>query len=154
MSEQPQHPRAANPYYRGYSIEQEPDGSRHVVRVEPMCDFCLGRPVKWGFPVQKVTLRIDTGVSGVTDDDWAACDPCKQNIEAQNWAAVLRRSIKVQMSYLAEEHDIPVTNVIIPAGDKRRIERLIKDRWAQFREVRDGPPYPAAEHRQMGGKRG
>lgn len=75
-----------------------------LMRDDVVCDFCSATPVAWTCHVRHDRVEahaIMTGPRGqnidlgmATQDDWAACDPCRKLIEADSRQALLVRSAK------------------------------------------------------------
>ncbi len=65
---------------------------------QPICDLCSEPAVRWSYPARDF---IETGVISPSrvlligsSGGWAACDECHQLIEADDRAALLKRSVE------------------------------------------------------------
>lgn len=129
-------------FYRGLKLRRGRDGRVEAHREFPICDFCLGRPVRWRFPVDRA-VKIEIGPNRVTDDDWAACESCRGLIEAADADALVRRSLEKQIErYFPAPDEIPSSVLRIVEGELRQVHQ-------QFMKARTGPPvrviYPTDE---------
>lgn len=113
-----------------YSIEQP----------ELKCDFCSAPP-KWWYKTDSFQVMVIAQITGLPadqqvclniDGDWAACDACKDLIEAKDWDALVTRSLET----------MPREGVEVPAYMRDFVMTLHK----RFREeLHPGGPRPAEE---------
>lgn len=52
------------------------------------CDFCSSEDVRWDIDCEAIVTSEGMG----SRDSWAACTPCKEMVESQQWEALEKRS--------------------------------------------------------------
>lgn len=66
----------------------------HQITIVSVCDFCGEPEVHWRFPCRAFEMPSPApGPVRLSGDDWAACDPCKELIEADDLKALSRRAV-------------------------------------------------------------
>jgi len=107
-------------------------GTDHLTVVEAFkCDFCSLQedgPRTWRFACRDIVL-MDMGWA--SRGAWAACEPCRLLIEADDYAALLARSL-ASFFRLHPDMDLP------PLWDAMRGQ--VRRMHGAFREGRIGPP--------------
>lgn len=100
------------------------------VEAHPICDFCSIRVSSdevWTCLAGPMSTRIGN-VESRSDDAWAACPACAQDILNERWSRMLTRSAR----RLSLKHtDIPYEMILTGVGDIH----------AQFRRARVGDPF-------------
>lgn len=94
-----------------------------------ICDFCSSPVVRWTFHVLPIPIVVDTpvGVLNCSNDDWAACLPCKLLIDAGNREDLLERTL----------HTYP-TEIRFEAEVRDSVRKF----HGQFFDLLDGPGEP------------
>lgn len=55
----------------------------------PVCDFCISPNRRWRYRTSRFHLPAEDGFQSYTDDgEWAACDSCKDDMEAGAFDAI------------------------------------------------------------------
>jgi hypothetical protein len=98
-----------------------PPDAIELVPEKPKCDFCSSPDATWVYPSKDFTLipEYRWGSTG----GWAACQPCSDLIEADDYAGLTERSL----SYLKISTEVP--------GFGQALANL----HLEFREARTGP---------------
>jgi hypothetical protein len=97
------------------------------------CDFCASDPPAWRYPARDVSLGTITHGSHVTQPislgTWRACCTCSDLIEAGDWPALARRTLR--------SLDVDLRQ----AGPGTRVKLLASFRLVhvQFKTARNGP---------------
>lgn len=66
-----------------------------------VCDFCSSHKVKWEFPCEDFQMpQMDWG----SENGWAACDECKDLIEADDWDALAQRALDTTASSVLRQY--------------------------------------------------
>jgi hypothetical protein len=99
----------------------------------PMCDFCLSRDVRWEYPAAPMDV---TGHPFITHshDEWAACDGCKDLLEAHKLGPLVERCIQGHL-----EAEKPAEWTEPPMSVMRR---QMRENLLRFMDARTGPPRP------------
>ncbi len=58
-----------------------------------ICDFCTQTGPTWRFASRAFRITYGPGVTGHSDEGWAACDPCCQLILADDRKALAERAV-------------------------------------------------------------
>jgi hypothetical protein len=124
------HIRYEHPEY--YQADHEPDP--HVItsygELLAHCDFCLAVVTDggWTYPCKDFYVMVGIGGGKATKygcaGDWCACDDCHQDVETDNWDAMIQRSVTWQQ-----------------AVDKDHCEKFMRNMWVGFENHRTGPAY-------------
>lgn len=61
--------------------------------VNPICDFCGAPEPKWAFPASRFKLAV-----GFSEGGWAACEECRQLVDAGDREGLVRRALATQCS--------------------------------------------------------
>jgi hypothetical protein len=99
----------------------------------PMCDFCLSPDVKWEYPATRMPL-VGHPLINESTGEWAACDGCKELIDAHKLGPLVERSIRGQQE--AARPDNAYTKPL-PIWRRELRENLLR-----FMDARTGPPRP------------
>lgn len=103
-----------------------------------ICDFCSSPNVKWSFPCDSYVAPLMGIPNFYQTEDWAACDKCKELIDAEKWDELSKWSL--------ESPDMewpPITPLT-----KEELLRGIVDMQNGFRANRKGPAVPSSERRR------
>lgn len=99
-----------------------------------VCDFCATtQNVSWSFPCAPFTVVFLPGGEQRYDDDWAACDRCKQFILEDNREALVARALLMD-----RDKRNPLATALI---------RMVHN---GFLNHRTGPPVPYEEDEHAG----
>ena len=108
------------------------------------CDFCSARPVTWCIPCVSFTLPEMPGLPvGVSQGDWAACEPCGSFIAAATPTAKANLLIRA----LAAKGDsvLPVPDATVP-GLSKALRDLKKRLHVRFWRHYQGGAVPIPPH--------
>ncbi|MFE7837346.1 hypothetical protein ACFU53_15320 [Streptomyces sp. NPDC057474] len=93
------------------------------------CDFCVKPSATWAYPCQPFDREVADGIHVVIAGPWNACTPCHRLIEADRWAELRQRSLRLYRYVhgpLARAADTAIAADLAPL-------------WLQFRANRPGP---------------
>jgi hypothetical protein len=99
----------------------------------PMCDFCLHPDVRWEYPATRMPV-VGHALITHSEDEWGACDECKNLIEAHKLGPLVERCVKGQ-----QEADFPAEYTTPPLAIMRR---QMRENLLRFMDARTGPPRP------------
>lgn len=105
---------------------------------EPICDFCLAPDPTWEFPANP-TL-IPDGRFDASPDDWAACDECRELIEAGDFDALVAWVMDKQPVNVPE--GTPMEGGFVHYGPTPARRMAARANIAAFFEARSGPSRP------------
>ena len=112
-------------------INQATAASAYSVRLSVdnlPCDFCNDRHAAWRYPCQTFTRHVG-GVRVIVAGAWRACNRCHRLIEADRWAQLRQRSLRL---YRAAHGPLTAAADTAMAADLAPL-------WLQFRAHRTGP---------------
>lgn len=131
----------SHPLYRGLRFYDGPDGKRRVERRKPLCDFCMDDNVEWGFACTDEEVDLYSEIAQKSDDDWAACDTCKELIVADRWLELAERSVAGQVA-METTDSMPHPELQLSLVGQFRALCMTLRVQADFRRVKkDEPPY-------------
>jgi hypothetical protein len=95
------------------------------------CDFCGDPRPAWRFPACDFTRSVNgnTRCRFASVGPWAACQPCRDLIEAGQWARLRRRFLR--LFHAAAPGLSPAASVPVAAD--------LAPLWLQFQQNRTGP---------------
>lgn len=126
-------------YLEGTHIEVDERGGRHLVRDNPICDFCLAENPTWSYPASPMNIEL-RGAIDATQDDWAACDRCHELLERKDWRTLAVHCLETQAKRFKDgEKIMPILNN--PTLRTKALARLVVH-FLDFEEHRTGPPTP------------
>lgn len=99
---------------------------------EFICDFCSGRPVVMAFAVvpEAIKLQPTETLAGFNDrGNWAACADCAKLVQAEDQAALTRRSAETYLATVVGTNN-PSEETI------KRVERELQPLHTQFFHAR------------------
>lgn len=77
-------------------VQEQPDGRLFEVPLSsPVCDFCGHDSPAWDYDCHDFLLSPDLASAG----GWAACTPCSDMIEADDWLGVLMRCVEAASKF-------------------------------------------------------
>lgn len=120
-------------------VEVDPEtGRRHIgPRHENLCDFCcwpLEAGEEWTYPTGPMEINLK-GHINASSDDWGACVPCHELIEAEDWRGLMRRITRVQY----DDHGMPFRK--LTRAQQSIVLVALADHLARWRAARTGPAY-------------
>jgi hypothetical protein len=115
-----------------FTRTERPDGSTELNATVPVCDFCLSPDVVWEFPCAPLQL-VGHPLFQWSDDEWAACDGCKELVEAGRIGPLMERMLKGQQA--TENARYPMKPIPIWRRETRENVR-------RFMDSRLGPARP------------
>lgn len=71
---------------------------------EPICDFCSAKTAPWVFKADTYVAWENKYLNGLSVGDWAACDTCKQLVDAGDRVALTARSFECMVFLHPEMH--------------------------------------------------
>jgi hypothetical protein len=114
----------------------------------PGCDFCsVEEPAAWRYLCEDFTQAVglqERPIELVIDavDDWLACSPCRDLIEADRWPELLERYLEVEMTRVPPELTADVWARHVDVNVRDALQKLFEG----FRDHRvPGPPQPVVE---------
>lgn len=96
-----------------HSLQDQPEDhipvpvEQHEVRTTYSCDFCNSDESVWVVGARP----FPTGGGTMSGENWAACDPCKQLVDMNQWSALARRV----MASWERRHGLPMPEEAITA---------------------------------------
>lgn len=118
---------------REFKITTRPDGRKVIESPQPFCDFCLSADVKWEFPATTMPI-VGHPLIGESQDEWAACDGCRELVDAHKLGALVERCIA---GHKAAERPAFVKIKPMPIWRRELRENLLR-----FMDARTGPARP------------
>ena len=109
-------------------IHEAAEASNFTVEHIAVCDFCNDQHAVWRYPCRTFTRRV-AGVHVVMTGAWRACAPCHRLIEADRWAELRQRSMRL---YRAAHGPLTAAAATAVGADLAPL-------WLQFRAHRTGP---------------
>lgn len=112
----------------------------NTLEIKGVCDFCMAPDPIWTYPAKSFHTDIAeqhkpgevyTSSYGSVGD-WGACQQCYEDIEADNWDAMVERNLKLSPERMIE----PIRTLL---------KLKIMDAWKGFRLNRTGPAYLEAD---------
>lgn len=128
-------PGRAGEFEEGISYFRDPQGRRHLHRDDPLCDFCTSphrlEPLLWEYPAGEM-LVVGSEYINASHDEWSACGPCHDLIEANRWESVAARSLtQCELQWGRIKHKT-----------RQEVLRTIRENLRRFRVARTGPARP------------
>ena len=115
--------------------EQERDDALRAVLYKqlgmiPVCDFCCIQSTCWTFLTDRHETQLDNMPVIKMSPDWAACNTCKELIEADKRVELLDRSFSYMLDRDRKQ------NTVLPQSEwhdqKRRIRAIHDGFWANL----------------------
>lgn len=116
-----------------FTYTKRDDGRTVVDTANPVCDFCLSPDVTWEFPATSMPL-VGHPLIGESEGEWAACNGCKELIEAHRLGPLVERAIA---GHKAAERPTGVRIKPMPIWRRELRENLLR-----FMDARTGPARP------------
>lgn len=96
------------------------------------CDFCNTPDPVWSFPASPFKMDISSTLGWGSVDNWAACQDCKEDVEAGRWETIEKRYF---------------THKAVPRQFRSILRNEVRGLHRQFRLHRLGPPFRVRETR-------
>lgn len=122
------------------------DGRAFRMDGQVVCDFCLTPDPTWRFPAAPMSLHGHAFV-GLSDDDFAACDECKEMIVASKIGPLVERCVALHRARYPEgtPGSLPGMGMGVVRQPALPIHRQqMRKNILRFLDARKGPPVPFA----------
>lgn len=101
-----------------------------------VCDFCLTPDPAWEYPARRMEI-VGHPVIDISDDEWGACDRCRQLIDAQNFPALVRHAVRTQRKLVPD--GTVRDEKVVRYPPLRQHEQLLMRNVLRFMDARSGP---------------